>query len=46
MIGKQQSPLTEIDITLDPGNVPISTTFTTKHDVEMHLIRRNQCHSR
>ena len=46
MIGKQQSPLIDIDITLDSGHVPISTTCTAKHDVEMHLIQRNQHHSK
>ena len=46
MIGKQQSPLTEIDIALHHGDVSSYTTCTTKHDVKIHLIQRNQKHSK
>jgi len=46
MIGKQQSPLTEIDVALHHGDVSSYTTCTTKHDVEMHLIQQNQKHSK
>jgi len=45
LVGKQQSPLSEIDITLESGPTPRHTTLTTKMDMESNLLLRNQQHS-